>query len=272
MSDPVDPAPTTRPGPAGFRLCRVLPLAAVGLVSIGVIAVAWHEQVSAIALIERRAAIDAFVAEHRLAALAAFAGIYALAITLALPWGALLTIFGGIIFGGLAGGIAALIGATAGATAIFLIARSALGDLLVRRAGRRIEAIAAGFCADAFNYLLFLRLVPVFPFWLVNLVPAVCGVRLATFVAATVLGIVPATFAFAFFGAGLDRAVAVQAAAYQDCMRAGGADCKLGFDPGAAATPQLIGALVALGLLALVPVAIKRYKAARAPSELSTHP
>src|SRR6478735_4432898 len=80
-------------------------------------------------------------------------------------------------------------------------ARSAVGEYFVRRAGPLAEKLAQGFRADAFSYLLFLRLVPIFPFWVVNLVAALAGARLATFVAATVLGIIPPTFIFAFFGA-----------------------------------------------------------------------
>jgi len=94
--------------------------------------------------------------------------------------------------------------------------------------------------------------------FLVNLAPALVGVRLPVFVAATALGIVPATFVFASVGAGLDSIVHAQGAAYHACLAAGGADCRLDFDPSAALTPQLIGALVALGLLALVPVAVKK--------------
>jgi uncharacterized membrane protein YdjX (TVP38/TMEM64 family) len=110
---------------------------------------------------------------------------------------------------------------------------------------------------------LFLRLVPVFPFWLVNLVPALAGVRLAPFAAATVIGIMPATFAFAFVGSGLDSAIVAQKAAYESCLAAGHAGCRLAFHAGDAFTPQLITALVALGVLALAPVAVKRIKAWR---------
>jgi uncharacterized membrane protein YdjX (TVP38/TMEM64 family) len=272
MSLPADRNPTLPPGAAGFRLARVLPFAIIVLVSAVAMTAAWYEHLDAGALLERRDAISAFVANHRLVALAAFTGIYVLLAALSLPCGALLTTIGGVLFGGLAGGLAALVGATVGGTAIFLAARSALGGWLVRRAGRHIEKVAAGFCADAFNYLLFLRLVPIFPFWLVNLVPALCGVRLATFVAATALGIIPATFAFAFFGAGLASAVAAQAPAYRACVAAGGKHCALGFDPGAAATPQLIAALVALGLLALIPVAFKRHKTIRSLSRPPSRP
>src|SRR5438128_2346202 len=81
--------------------------------------------------------------------------------------------------------------------------------------------IPDGFRADAFSYLLFLRLVPAFPFFLVNLAPALVGVKLSTFVAATAIGILPATFAFAFFGSGLDSVLAAQGAAYRACLASG---------------------------------------------------
>ena len=270
MSAAADPDPPTRPAAAGYRPARLVPLGILVLVSVSVIALAWWNDLSPITLLERRVAIDAFVGAHRIAALGAFMAIYALAVALSLPGAVILTICGGIVFGGLLGGLAALVGATVGATLIFLAAKTALGGCLNRRVGCRAEKMAAGFCADAFNYLLFLRLVPIFPFWLVNLVPALCGVRLATFVAATALGIIPGTFAYAFFGAGLDSAVTAEAAAYRACLAAGRAGCRLHFDPSAAVTPQLIAGLVALGVLALIPVAIKRLKAARAPSEISS--
>jgi uncharacterized membrane protein YdjX (TVP38/TMEM64 family) len=268
MSAAADPNPPSRPAPR-FRPARLVPLGIIVVVSGIFIATGWYEHLSPVGLLERRVAIDSFVAEHRIAAIGAFMAIYALAVALSLPGAVVLTICGGIVFGGFTGGLAALVGATVGATAIFLVAKTALGDFLTRRAGCRAEKLASGFCADAFNYLLFLRLVPLFPFWLVNLVPALCGVRLATFVAATALGIVPGTFAFAYFGAGLDSAVAAQVAAYRACVAAGRAGCRLALDPSAAVTPELIAGLVALGVLALVPVAVKRLKAARARSKLS---
>jgi uncharacterized membrane protein YdjX (TVP38/TMEM64 family) len=154
-----------------------------------------------------------------------------------------------------------VIGASIGATVIFSIARSAFGEHLARRAGPTAETIAQGFRADAFSYLLFLRLVPVFPFWLVNLVAALAGVRLAPFVAATAIGIIPATSIFAFVGSGLESAILAQRSAHESCLAAGAADCRLAFHASDALTPQLIAALVALGFLALVPVVVKRWRA-----------
>src|SRR5207244_446397 len=191
-------------------------------------------------------------------ALAAYMALYIAAVALSIPVGVFLTVTGGVLFGALLGGVAAVVSATIGAICIFLIARSAIGEYLVRRAGSVAERLAEGFRADAFSYLLFLRLVPIFPFWMVNLVPALAGVRLATFAAATALGIIPATFVFAFVGAGLDSVIAAQQAAYRSCLAAARSDCRLEFHVNAALTPELIGALTALGVLALVPVLVKR--------------
>lgn len=107
---------------------------------------------------------------------------------------------------------------------------------------------------------------PLFPFFLINLVAAIVGVRLSTFVAATGIGIIPATFAFAFLGAGLDSVIRAQGAVYNACLASGRADCRFDFDFKAAVTPELLGALAALGVLALIPVAVKRLRARRTAS------
>ena len=208
-----------------------------------------------------RMAIDDFVTQHGVLAVLAYIGIYAAAVSLSLPGSAFLTIAGGFLFGLATGAAAAVVGATIGATVIFLIARTALGEPLLKRAGSRISQLAQGFRADAFNYLLFLRLVPAFPFFLVNLVPAFAGVKLSTFVTATALGIIPAALVYAFAGTGLDSVIAAQKASYDVCVAAGRANCRLSFNAGDVLTPELIGALIALALLALTPVLVKRLRA-----------
>jgi len=213
------------------------------------------------ALVSHRAAIDAFVTEHRVLALLSYIGLYIVAVALSVPGAVFLTVTGGFLFGLAVGTVAAVIGATIGATLIFLVARTALGEPLLRRTGSRAIKLAQGFRDDAFNYLLFLRLVPAFPFFLVNLVPAFAGVRLGPFVAATALGVIPASFVYAFAGTGLDSVITAQKNAYDDCLAAGRADCHLTFDASGVLTPQLVGALVALGLLALVPVVVRRLRA-----------
>ena len=137
-----------------------------------------------------------------LLSLLAFVALYAAAVALSLPGGAVLTMAGGFLFGWLLGGIASILAATIGASIVFLIARSALGEFLAARAGPWLSRFRQGFQDDAFSYLLFLRLVPIFPFWLVNLAPGLLGVGFATYVATTFLGIIPGTFAFALAGSG----------------------------------------------------------------------
>ena len=243
-----------------FRWRRIIPLIVVACISLAVVAMGWHRQLSFGNLLRHHEELRSFIAAHEAGALAAYVAFYIAAVALSLPVGAYISMAGGMLFGAVTGGIAAVIGASIGAVLIFLIAKSALGEQLVRRAGPAAEKIAQGFREDAFSYLLFLRLVPAFPFWLVNLVPALAGVRLAPFAAATAIGIMPATFAFAFVGSGLESAIAAQKRTYESCLAAGRGGCKLAFHASDALTPQLIGALVALGVLALVPVAVKRLR------------
>ena len=252
---PADGAPFPR-----LSLRRLAPLLVLVVVSVGVIAFGWHRQLSFEEVARHHEALGAFIARHELQAVTAYIALYVTAAALSIPVGFYLTVIGGILFGTVLGGAAALVGATTGAICIFLIARSAIGEYLVRRAGPLAGKLAQGFCADAFSYLLFLRLVPIVPFWMVNLVAALCGVRFATFAAATALGIIPATFIFAFLGAGLDSVITAQQAAYHACVAAARPDCRLQFHLHAAVTPELIAALVALSVLALGPVVVKHLR------------
>ena len=261
---PADDPPAIKAASERFRLYRWLPLVAVLAMAVAVAATGWHRELSLENLVRYRTAIDGFVSSHGFIAVLTFIGTYIVVAALSIPGGALvLTISGGILFGTLVGWLASVTGATIGGTLIFLVARTAFGEHLFRRAGPLAARLAEGFRESAFNYLLFLRLVP-FPFFLINLVAALMGMRLSSFLAATVIGIMPAGFALTFLGAGIDSAVMAQDAAYRACLAAGRSDCVLDFDAKAAVTPQLIGALVALGFAALIPIAVKRLRARRA--------
>jgi uncharacterized membrane protein YdjX (TVP38/TMEM64 family) len=251
----------SRGRPLSFR--RFLPIAAVLLILGLVLAMGWHRQLSFETLVRHRLGIDAFLMQHYAAAVAAFVGLYVAVAALSVPGAALLTISGGILFGWLIGGCAAIVGATIGGTILFSIARTACGESLLRYAGPRVQTIVDGFRSNAFSYLLFLRLVPIFPFWLVNLATALVGVRLSTFVAATALGIIPGTFAYALVGDGLDSVLRVEGAAFRACIASGASNCHLDFDMAAALTPQLLLALGALGFIALIPVIVRRRKGTR---------
>ncbi|MFV2091473.1 MAG: VTT domain-containing protein, partial [Hyphomicrobiales bacterium] len=124
------------------------------------------------------------------------------------------------------------------------------------------EKLRAGFAENALHYLLFLRLVPAFPFWLVNLAPAFLGVSLPVYFGATLVGIIPGTFAFAFVGAGLDSIIDAQMQVFEACVQAGGAAaarCSFTVAPGSLLTPEVLAAFVGLGILALVPIVAKRF-------------
>ena len=186
------------------------------------------------------------VAQHRVAAPLGFVALYVVLVGASVPGATFLTIVGGFLFGTALGAALTVLGATLGATVIFLLARTALGDALHGRAGDWVGRLEAGLRQNALFYLLFLRLVPLFPFVVVNLVPALLGVGLCDFVVGTALGIVPGTVVFAGVGSGLGEI----------------------FDSGGEADLQQIGRdprvwlpMVALALLALVPVAYKRWRA-----------
>ncbi len=184
------------------------------------------------------------VADHLILVLAAYALIYAGVVALSLPGATVLTLAGGCMFGQWLGTVVTILAATLGATLLFLAARSAFGDLLRRRAGPWLTRMHDGFQANAFSYLLFLRLVPAFPFFVVNLVPAFLGVRLRTFILATLIGIIPGTFVYTSVGAGLKTLL----------------DSNATFSIGQVLTPQILTALVGLALLSLLPVAYKAWR------------
>jgi uncharacterized membrane protein YdjX (TVP38/TMEM64 family) len=265
MSIEINPA--QRASERSTALARLIPLGAILTLMVFAVAMGWHRQLSFETLVRHRSAVEELVAAHRVVAILTFMAAYAAAVALSFPGAALLTVTGGAIFGTLIGGLAAVAAATLGATIVFLIAKYAFSCVAgwgwMWRAAPLAGKVAAGFHKDAFCYLLFLRLVPLFPFWLVNLIAAPAGIAPVPFAIATALGIIPATFAFAFFGAGLSGAVAAQESAYEACMAAGKAGCHLDFDLQAAITPELIGGLVILGLFALIPPVGRRCSAMR---------
>jgi len=240
---------------------RLLPLLLLALAA-GVI---WWsgglDYISLRQLAEHRETLADWVSENFVAAILAYMGLYAIVVALSLPVAAPLTLAGGLLFGWLAAGFATVTAATLGAVVIFLLARTALADTLARRAGPRLGKLRKGFQDDAMSYLLFLRLVPAFPFWLVNLAPALLGVSLQTYVIATFVGIIPGTFAFALTGAGLDSVLVAHREAYEACLAENSAPeaCSFNLDPASLLTPELLLAFVALGVVALIPAIVKRF-------------
>ena len=183
---------------------RFLP---IGLVAAGLVlgyAMGWHHYLSLDFLAASRETLKGTVAANYALSLGGFLLLYIVAVAFSFPAASILTVFGGFLFGWLAGGMAVAVGATIGATLLFLAARTAFRDVLKRRLGGKAAKLAHGFEDNAFGTLLVLRLAPVFPFFVVNIAPAFFDVRLRTYVAATFIGILPGTFAYAYLGQGID--------------------------------------------------------------------
>ena len=253
-------APRLEPRQPRPLFVRFLPLILLGAASAALIASGAHHYLSVENLLASRDYLQTRIEAHRLLALAVYALVYIGAVALSLPGALLLTITGGFLFGGLVGGAATSVAATIGATLIFLAARTSLGVFLRNRAGPWLTKLSAGFERDAASYMLFLRLVPVFPFWLVNLAPALLGAPLRTFVWTTFVGILPGTFAYSFAGAGLDSVAAAQKQAFEACLATGALDCKAHIYLNQLVTKELIFAFAALGVVALIPVLLRRWR------------
>jgi uncharacterized membrane protein YdjX (TVP38/TMEM64 family) len=186
-----------------------------------------------------RDALIQYTEQHYVSAFVIGFLIYTISTALSLPGGLILSLAMGLVFGKWAGTLLIVLAATLGATLVFLAARYLFADLARKKIGGLAKKINEGFTEDAFNYLLFLRLVPLFPFWLVNLAPAFTNVSLKTYVTATAIGILPGTFVFANLGQNLGRVSSTK-----DLL-----------------TPETIGAFVLLGVFSLIPVLYKKFKA-----------
>ena len=205
------------------------------------------EVLSLEALARHREALSALVAQHAVLAAGGYVLAYAAAVALSVPGAVFLTLAGGFLFGAVPGTLLTVLGATIGATLVFLFARAIFGAQALDRFGAPAQRLAEGIRANAASYLLVLRLVPLFPFFLVNLVPAFVGVRLPVYVLTTFFGIIPGTFVFSLSGAGLGS-----------ILDAGGT-----LEPSSILTPQVLGALLGLAALSLAAIPLKKRFAAK---------
>lgn len=239
-SDPVD-APAEVDADAAdrggsWRRWAVLGAFAAGLALF--FALGGHEWLRFETLKEHRDQLLVVTQEQgALALLLAFLA-YVVVVALSLPGGAVASLAMGFLFGRWVGTLLIVAAATLGATLVFLAARHLFADAARRRLGPRAQRVIQGFDKDAVSYLLFLRLVPVFPFWLVNLIPAFTPVSTRTFVLTTAAGIVPGSFVFSNLGESLGRIES----------------------PDQLLSPRVLTSLGLLGLLALLPVAVRKLR------------
>lgn len=227
-------ASLSKSGPGTGKLLLAL---FVGCAVAGVLYFDLGRYLSLDALKANRDQLLAFTEANYSTAVALYVLAYCAVVGLSLPGGAIMTLAGGFLFGSLLGTLYVNVGATVGATLAFLVARYLLRDWVERQFGNRLGAIQEGFARNAFSYLLTLRLIPLFPFFLVNMVSGLTRVNVGTYVAATSLGIIPGSFVFAYAGRQLGTINSLKEIV----------------------SPNVLMAFTLLGLLALVPTLYKRF-------------
>jgi uncharacterized membrane protein YdjX (TVP38/TMEM64 family) len=219
----------------------------LGFLALGY-AMGWQRFFSLDYLAHSQAMLQSYVAANPVLSAAGFFAAYTLAVAVSFPAASILSIFAGFLFGWLVGGLIVAFAATLGACMLFLAAQSAFGDSLRNRVGGVAKAMTEGFEKDAFSYLLFLRLAPIFPLFVINIVPALFKVPLRTYAIATIIGILPGTFAYTFLGQGIGSSL--------DAATKAGTTLNVKD----LITPQLLTAFIVLALAALLPIVIKRLR------------
>ena len=224
----------------GRFLPLVVLLAAIG----GIYASGLGRYLSLETLAEYRNVLQEWTETRYYLVLGLFALAYVLATALSLPGATMLSITGGFLFGLWVGTGVVVLSATVGATIVFTIAKTALGGKLRGAASGFLDRLQRGFQEDELSYMFILRLVPLFPFFVVNIAPAFLGVRLRNFLIATLFGIIPGAFVFVSVGSGagevLDRGETLDLS-------------------GLLLQPFFLIPVVGLVLLSLVPILYKRF-------------
>ncbi len=240
---PLQPT-SAEPAQPKSALLKYLPIAVIATATAIFIMSGAYRYLSLDALREHYTTLEAFVEKRFVLAILIFAVAYIVAVALSLPGATILSLLGGFLFGTVVGTGVVVVAATIGATIIFIAAKTAFGDALRARAGGVVKKMEEGFRSNAMSYLLLLRLIPLFPFFVVNVAPALFGVPVRTFFIATVIGIIPGTFAYVSAGNGLGAVLAA------------GGDLKLS---GLLLKPEILTPIVALSFVALLPVVLKAF-------------
>jgi uncharacterized membrane protein YdjX (TVP38/TMEM64 family) len=193
---------------------------------------------------QHRQSLLQLVSTHYVIASIIYILSYIVIVTFSLPGATFMSITGGFLFGLISGTVYVVVGATIGAIFLFLLARFVIADFAKEKAGPWLQKMEKGFKKNALNYMLVLRLIPLFPFFIVNLAAAVLGIPLRTYMLATFFGIIPGTFVYVSVGTGLGSIF----------------DRGETFTGKGLLTPQIIIALCGLAFLAILPVIYKKIK------------
>jgi len=233
------------------RLRRWLPLVLLLGISAVVLVSGVAQLLSLDRLLASRAWLHGFVEAGYGRALVVAYLVYVASVVVSAPATLILTMICGFLFGIVPGALTAVCAATTGAAIVFAIGKGPGADLLRRVGGTRLAAFTEGFRRDAFGYIVVMRLLPLFPFWMTNLAPAACGVKMRVFVLATFLGLLPGALVYATTGAGIDDVVAAHETAKAACLASGVVGCGDALTLRALITPKMVAGLAMLAVFAL---------------------
>lgn len=227
-----------------MTIIKSIPLVILAAGIVSFFALGFDHYLTFEALRDNRESLIEWYQANQFKAVSSFIALYILLVALSVPGATWMTLAGGFVFGTLQALIYVVSAATLGALLIFFLAKFCLADFFKAKAGKAAAKMEEGFKSNALCYLLFLRLVPLFPFWLVNLVPAFLGVSARTFIIGTFVGIIPGTAVFCSVGNGLGMV-----------FESGGVpDLKIIFEP------EILGPILGLAVLSLVPIVYNKYK------------
>jgi len=227
-----------------FQVLRLIPVAVLLLGLLLFFALGWHHYLSFSMLKTHHQALVSWARTHAVLAVLSFMTIYIITVAFSFPGATVLTLSAGFLFGVVWGALWVVIAATFGACVVFLAARYAFADYLSEKAGPWLKKFERGFQDNALSYLLFLRLLPVFPFWLVNIVPGLLNVRFAVYAFSTLIGIIPGSLVYVAVGNGLSSVF----------ERNEAPNLAIVFEP------QILIPLILLAALSIMPIAYKRFK------------
>jgi len=253
MSDEIDPAPPPPPEPSGGNKPlwkRLLPLAVLGGGLALFFALGGRQYLNAEAATGLLRDLTGYVEAHLLLAALAYLAFYSLAVSISVPGAIWFTLGAGFLFGPWLGAGIAVLGATIGATLLFLAARYAFADWVRAKFPGYVARLQDGFSQDAFTYVMILRLIPVFPFFVINLATALLNVPLRAFVLASFIGMAPGAYVYATVGGKLSAVVEEGLPSFTELLDL-----------------ELILALLVFALLAVLPAVYKRVTGRKAPAK-----
>lgn len=241
--------------PLSSKFKRWVPLVILLGALVAFFASGLHERLTLDELALRYGELNAYIQDNYVLAIIVSIALYIVITAASIPIALLLSITIGLMFGWTVGTLIIVVGATLGASVLYFIAQSLARDFFTQRAGKFLNVMAEGFRENAVSYMLFLRLAAIFPFSVVNVVPAVLGVSFPIYFWTTVIGIIPGTLAYTYAGEGLRSIISERATACANNV----APCGEAFTAADIVTKEMIIAFTLLALVSLLPIVLKKF-------------